>query len=41
MNNSNYFEELLQLWLAHGGAPDETRDPEYKGKGQRRLWQLE
>lgn len=32
MNNSNYFEELRQLWLAHGGAPDETRDPEDYGR---------
>lgn len=32
MNNSNYFEELRQLWLAHGGAPDETRDPEAHGR---------
>lgn len=32
MNNSNYFEELRQLWLTHGGAPDETRDPEDYGR---------
>lgn len=32
MNNSNYFEELRQLWLAHSGAPDETRDPEDYGR---------
>lgn len=28
----SYFEELRQLWLAHGGAPDETRDPEAHGR---------
>ena len=28
----SYFEELRQLWLAHGGAPDETRDPEDYGR---------
>ena len=26
------FEALRQLWLAHGGAPDETRDPEDYGR---------
>ncbi len=32
MNNDNYFEAMRQLWLAHGGAPDETRDPEAHGR---------
>ena len=31
MNNSN-FEALRNMWLAHGGAPDETRDPEAHGR---------
>ena len=31
MNNIN-FEALRNMWLAHGGAPDETRDPEDYGR---------
>ena len=31
MNNIN-FEALRNMWLAHGGAPDETRDPEAHGR---------
>lgn len=32
MNNSNYFEAMRELWLAYGGEPDETRDPEAHGR---------
>lgn len=31
MNDIN-FEALRNMWLAHGGAPDETRDPEAHGR---------
>lgn len=31
MNDIN-FEALRNMWLAHGGAPDETRDPEDYGR---------
>ena len=30
--NSNYFENLRELWLAHGGEPDKELHPEAHGR---------
>ena len=32
MNNDNYFEALRELWLEHGGEPDEELHPEDYGR---------
>lgn len=32
MNNSNYFENLRELWLAYGGEPDKELHPEAHGR---------
>ena len=32
MNNSNYFEDMRELWIAYGGEPDEALHPEDHGR---------
>ena len=32
MNNSNYFEDMRELWIAYGGEPDEELHPEDHGR---------